>query len=265
VATQRKLNLTNVITASQTEFDSYLTDKPMPPLDGTLIKGDVNGAVFLVQDTKKRPISYPVFIQQKFSFANVITIPQAEIDSYDQGAFVTPVNGTLIVGETDGTVYLIDSDLKRPVSYEVFVARKFSFGKIMKLSDMEVKAFPSGAFVYPPDQVAINQKGDTGIYWFRDGQKRYISAFVYKQRGVSSFPHISLGADEFNGIPTGTPFPPRDGTIIQGDQTTAIYKMENGLKRLFTLAAYKRLGYPKPTILPQSDVDGYPSGEILAK
>ncbi len=265
VATQRKLKVDNVITVSQTEFDSYLTDKPMPPLDGTLIKGDISGEVFLIQDTKKRPISYPVFIQQKFSFANVITIPQAEIDTYDQGAYVTPTNGTLIVGQTEGTVYLIEGDLKRPVSYEVFIARKYSFAKILTLSDVEVKAFPSGAFASPPDQIAISMKGDTGIYWYRDGQKRYVSAFVYKQRGVDSFPHMQLGMDEFNSIITGTPFPPRDGTIIQGDKSTGIYQMDGGLKRLLTLTAYKRLRTPRPIILPQADVDGFASGEVVAK
>jgi hypothetical protein len=265
VATQRKLNTTNVITVSQTEFDSYLSDKPMPPLDGTLIKGDVSGAVFLIQDTKKRPISYPVFVQQKFSFANVITVPQAEVDFYEQGAFVTPVNGTLIVGETDGTVYLIDADLKRPVSYEVFVAQKYSFAKIMKLSDIEVIAFPSGPFVYPPDSVAIKLKDDTGIYWFRDGQKRYVSAFVYQQRGIATFPHLSLGTTEFTTIPTGTPFPPKDGTVIQAEGSTGIYIMEGGLKRLLTLAAYKRMRNPKPTILPAGEVESYASGEVVAK
>lgn len=265
VAQQRKINTANVIAVSQTEFDSYITDKPMSPLDGTLVKGDVSAAVFLIQDTKKRPISGPVFAQRKFSFASVVTIPQHEIDSYDQGAFVTPVNSTLIIGETDGTVYQIDGDLKRPVSYEIFIARGFSFKNILKLSDTEVKAFPSGPFVYPPDSVAIKLKTDTGIYWFRDGQKRYISAFVYKQRGVSSFPHLAIGEAEFSTILTGTPFPPRDGTVMQGDQTTAIYKMENGLKRLYTLTAYKRERYPKPSILPQAEVDSYASGEIIAK
>lgn len=265
VATQRKLNTSAVVTVSQTEFESYLTDKAMPPLDGTLIKGDVSGAVFLIQDTKKRPISYPVFVQQKFSFANVVTVPQAEVDSYDQGAFVTPTNGTLVVGETDGTVYLIDGDLKRPVSYEVFIAKKYSFAKIMKLSDTEVTAFPSGPFVYPPDSVAIKLKDDTGIFWFKDGQKRYISAFVYQQRGVASFPHIALGATEFTGIPTGTAFPPKDGTVIQAEGSTGIYVMESGLKRLLTLAAYKRMRNPKPTILPASEVESYASGEVVAK
>jgi hypothetical protein len=265
VAKQRKIDISNVITVSKSEFDSYLTEKQMPPLDGTLIKGDADTSVYLIQDTKKRPISGPVFAQRKFSFANVVTIPQDEVDLYDQGAYVTPVDGTLVSGETDGTVYLIEGDLKRPVSYEVFIARKFSFAKVLKLSDLEVQAFPSGPFAYPPDQVAVKLKGDTGIYWFREGQKRHISAFVYKQRGVASFPHMELGKDEFDSIPTGTPFPPRDGTVIQGDQSTGIYFMEGGLKRLLTLAAYQRMRYPKPTILPQSDVDAYAAGEIVAK
>jgi hypothetical protein len=76
---------------------------------------------------------------------------------------------------------------------------------------------------------------------------------------------MALGEDEFNAIPTGTPFPPRDGTVIQGDQSTGIYFMEAGLKRLLTLAAYQRMRTPKPVLLPQSEVDNYASGEIIAK
>jgi len=265
VATQRKIDTSSVVTVSKSEFDTYLTDKQMPPLDGTLIKGAASAAVYLIQDTKKRPISGPVFTQQKFSFANVVTVPQAEADLYDQGAYVTPTTGTLVVGETDGTVYLIDVDLKRAVSYDVFVARKFSFGKILKLSDVEVKAFPSGPWATPPDQVAIKLKGSSGIYWFRDNQRRYVSAFVYQQRGVANFPHMELGADEFNSIPVGDPFPPKDGTVIQGEKSTGIYVMETGLKRLLTLAAYQRMRNPKPIILSQADVDAYAAGSTVAK
>ncbi len=265
VAVQRKINIANIVAVSQTEFDTYLTDKPMPPLDGTLIKGDVNPSVFLIQDTKKRPISYPVFVQRKFSFASVVTIPQTEVDSFDQGGFVTPVNGTMIRGETDPTVYLIDSDLKRPISYEIFVARKLSFKNLMTLPDQEVMSLPSGPFIYPPEQVAIQMKGDTGMFWFKHNEKRYISAFVYKQRGVANFPHLQLGEMEFNSILTGTPFPPRDGTVIKGDQSTAIYKMENGLKRMLTAVSYRRLGYPRATVLPQGEVDSYASGEVIAR
>jgi hypothetical protein len=265
VAQQRKIKTDNIITVSQSEFDSYITDKPMPPLDGTLIKGDTSPAVYLIEDTKKHAISGPVFAQRGYSFANVITIPQAEVDTYDTGSYVPPTDGTLIVGETDGTVYLVDAGLKRPITYDVFVARKYSFAKLMKLSDAEVKGIPSGQFVYPPDSVAIQLKGSTGIFWFKDNQKRFVSAFVYGQRGVANFPTVQLGQLEFDSIPTGTPFPPRDGTVIQGDQSTAIYLMDSGLKRLLTPASYKRLRSPKPTVLPQAEVDGYAAGELLDK
>jgi hypothetical protein len=265
VAQQRKIKIDNIIQVSQNEFDSYVTEKPMPPLDNTLIKGDADGTVFLILEGKKRPISYPIFVQRKYSFANVVTLPQADVNSFDQGAFLTPLNGSLVISETDPTVYVIDGDLKRPITYEIFVARNYSFRNLMKLSDTEVNAFPTGPFMFPPDQVAIKLKGDTAIYWYRDGQKRYVSAFVYKQRGVAYFPHLEIGAEEFNAIPLGTPFPPRDGTFIKGDQSTAIYRMENGLKRLLTFEAYKRFRTPAPTILPQGEVDNYASGEIIVK
>lgn len=263
VAQQRKIDTTKVITVSQTEFDSYLTDKPMPPLDKTLIKGDINPAVYMIEDTKKHIVSYPVFIQRKLSFANVVTLPQAEVDSYETGSILPPLDGSLITGDVDKTVYLVESGLKRPITYEVFVARKFSFAKLMKLTDEEVAGIPSGQFVLPPDSVALKLKGDTGIYWFKDGQKRFVSAFVYKQRAVANFPHIAIGADEFNAIPTGTPFPPKDGTVVKGDGSSAIYKVDQGLLRMFTATSYKRAGYPKATILPQSEVDGYAKGAII--
>lgn len=263
VAAQRKLDTTKVIAVSPTEFDSYITEKPMPPLDGTLIKGDGNASVYLVEDTKKHAISYPVFVQKKFSFANVVTVPQAEVDSYETGSFVAPVDGTMITGEADKTVYLIDAGLKRPISYEIFVARKFSFAKLMKLTDAEVAGIPSGAFVYPPESVSLSLKGDTGIFWFKNGQKQFVSAFVFKQRGVGNFPRLAIGAEEFNQIPTGPPFPPKDGTIIKGDQSTAIYKVENGMLRMFTATSYKKARYPKATVLSQAEVDAFEKGSVI--
>ncbi|MBI3952845.1 MAG: hypothetical protein HY336_02720, partial [Candidatus Doudnabacteria bacterium] len=185
------------------------------------------------------------------------------VDSYETGSFVAPVNGTMITGEADKTVYLIDAGLKRPISYEIFVARKFSFAKLMKLTDAEAAGIPSGAFVYPPESVSLSLKGDTGIFWFKNGQKQFVSAFVFKQRGVGNFPRLAIGAEEFNQIPTGPPFPPKDGTIIKGDQSTAIYKVENGMLRMFTATSYKKARYPKATVLSQAEVDAFEKGSVI--
>ncbi len=265
VATQRKLNLTNVVTVSQTEFDSYSTEKPLPPVDGTLIKGDADATIFLVQDSAKHSISYPIFIQRKFSFAKVITIPQAEIMSYDQGAYLTALDGTLVMAENNPTVYMIDAGLKRPISGPVFKARKLSFAKILKLSDGEVAGTPNGPFLTPPEQTGFKTANDAQVWWYRDNLKHSVSAFVFQQRGVANFPFLILSDEEVANIPTGAAFPPKDGTVFKGDVSTAIYRMDAGLKRAFTALAYKNARYPKATVLPQSEVDQYNPGDDIIK
>ena len=263
VAQQRKIKIDSIIVVSQTELDSYPLEKQMPPLDGTLIKGDLSPMMYLVGDSVKHPISDPVFAQRQLSAVSLITLPQAEVDAYATGSYETPVNGTLILGELNATVYIIDGGLKRPISGTIFAARKLSFRNIMRLSDVEITSMPSGPFLTPPDQVMIKTAIDPTIWWYRDNMKRGVTAFVFKQRGVGYFPLLVLFPEELAGIPDGGLFPPRDGTVIKGDQSSAIYKLENGLKRMFTAASYKKARYPKATVLPQGDVDGFPSGEVI--
>lgn len=265
VAQQRKLKTENIIAVSQTEFDSYLTEKQMPPLDGTLIKGDGNAAIYLVEDASKHAISYPVFMQRKFSFAKVITLPQAEVDLYSLGSYIAPNDSTLVMGQTDATVYIVDAGLKRPISGEVFKARKLSFKKIMKLSDAEIVGIPTGPFLTPPEKTAFKSKNDPTVWWFKDNLKHSVSAFVFKQRGVGNFPFLTLSDEEIASIPIGAPFPPKDGTVFKGDQSTAIYKMDKGLKRMFTALGYKNARYPKATVLPQGEVDAYFPGDDIIK
>ncbi len=263
VATQRKLNLTNIIIVSPTEFDSYPTQKPIPPLDGTLIKGDANASIYLIQDSAKHPISHSVFVQRKFSFAKAITIPQAEVDSYDLGSYVPPIDGTLITGQTDQTVYIMVSAVKQPISASVFKARKLSFKSVMKLSDEEIVSIPSGPFLTPPEQTTFKTPSDPTIYFYKGGLKHSVSAFVFKQRAVKNFPMLNLSDAEAASIPTGDPLPPTDNTVFKGDSSSAIYKMVGGLKRLFTAASYKKARHPKAIILPQAEVDQYQPGDDI--
>jgi hypothetical protein len=263
VASQRKLNLTNVIVVSQTEFDSYPTEKPMPPLEQTLIKGDLEGTVYLIEDSAKHPISGNIFTQRKFSFANVVTIPQAEVQSYDTGNFVAPIDGTLILGQLDATVYIVDAGFKRPISGAVFKARKLSFAKILKLTDGEVLGIPTGSFLTPPEQTAFKSDTSAQVWWYKDNLKHSVTAFVWQQRQVGTFPFLVISDAEVMSIPTGTPLVPKDGTVIKSDTSSAIYIMQDGLKHLLTAEAYKRLRYPKATILSQAEVDSYNPGDDI--
>jgi hypothetical protein len=265
VASQRKIKLNQIVDVSQTEFDSYLTNPPLTPFDGTLLKGDTDATVYISENGSKQPISGPIFSQRKFSFKKVVTLPQAEVDSYQTGAYLAPLDETIITGNTDKTVYLIEQGQKRPITSTVFVARKLSFRNLMKLSDGEVAGIATGSFLTPPDAVQIQLAQDSGIYWYKNGQKQFVSAFVYKQRGVGNFQRVILGSDEFNAIPTTNPLPPKDGTIVKGDSSDAIFQVSAGQLHLLTPTSYKRLRNPKPTVLPQTEVDSYSQGDPLLK
>jgi hypothetical protein len=265
VALQRKIKTGNVISVSQTEFDSYPTEKQMPPVDGTLIKGDTDPTIFLIGDSAKHPISAPVFAQRKLSTANIIALPQAEVDSYALGSYETPNDGTLVIGQTDGTVYLINAGLKRPISGTIFKARKLSFNKIMKLADLEITSIPTGPFLTPVEQTAFKTAADPTVWWFKDNLKHSVSAFVFKQRNIRYAPILALSDAEVAAVPTGNPLPPSDGTVFKGDSSSAIYKMDQGLKRMYTAATYKKARYPRATILPQAEVDTYQPGDDILK
>ncbi len=263
VANQRKLNLNNVIVVSPTEFDSYSLEKPLPPVNGTLIKGDSNGAVYLVTDSAKHSISYQVFIQRKLSFSNVVILPQTEVDSYDLGTALAPIDGTLITGQADQTVYLIDAGQKRPISYPIFKVRRLSFAKVIKLSDGEVTDIPMGPFLTPPEQTGFKTANDAQVWWYKDNLKHSVTGFVFKQRVVANFPFMILSDAEVTNIPIGAPLPPKDGTVFKGGSSSAIYLMQDGLKKMLTAAAYKRLRYPRVTVLPQAEVDSYNPGDDI--
>jgi len=237
----------------------------MPPLDGTLIKGDTTPAIYLIEDSMKHPISFPVFVQRKFSFANVVTAPSAEVETYALGKHVAPLTGTLVMADNDPTVYMIDEGVKRPISAAIFSARRLSFAAIVKLSNEEVSSLTTGAFLTPPDQTAFKSETSSQVWWMRDNLKHTVSAFVFEQRGVGTFPFFILSDGEILNIPTGNPLAPRDGTVIKGENTSAIYLMEGGLKKLLTAEAYARLRHPRAVVLPQAEIDQYQPGDDILR
>ena len=58
---------------------------PVAPKDGTIIKGDADGTIYLVAKGQLKPMSNNYFIKHKISLKKIITLPQAEVDAYAKG------------------------------------------------------------------------------------------------------------------------------------------------------------------------------------
>lgn len=257
VLSQRGLNAANALVVSQQEADIFPTSTLLAPKDGTLIKADDSGAVYVIMNGQKRAMSAFVFAQYKYSFKNVVTLPASEVAQYPDGGFLLPKNGTLVKASGDPTVYVLQDQILHPISGTVFSLYKYSFKNIVLLNAGELATAVKDGFVAPPDGTYFRAQDTGAYYYYKNGSKHSISPFVLKQRNVTTVA-VKLGADESNALMLGTPLAPKDGTLIKGDGSGAIYVISKGQKKILDYNTWVRTyGKRAPNVLPQAEVDSY--------
>ena len=64
---------------------SWREGSAIPPRDNTLIKGDKDGTVYVVLKSVLRPLTAATFKAKRYSFKNVIIIPQTDLDKMPKG------------------------------------------------------------------------------------------------------------------------------------------------------------------------------------
>ncbi len=254
VLKQRGLNSANAIAVSQNEADIFKTQSMLLPKDGTLIKGDASSTVYVIENQQRMILSAFTFKQYGYSVKNVVALAQSEVDAYDLGQFLLPKNGTLVKTTDNQVVYVIDNQLLRPVSETVFKLRKYKSSGIVVLNVHELDAAGLGSFMAPPEGTYF-KLDDGSVYLFKNNSKQLISTFVQKQRAIRA---VALSSEEGAMIADGSPLPPKDNTLIKGDQSSAIYVIKNGMKNILDYNSWvRKYGKRKPNVLPQAEVDAY--------
>ncbi|MCL5667244.1 MAG: hypothetical protein M1383_05755 [Patescibacteria group bacterium] len=268
VLTQRGLNPSAALDISSSDAALFDTGPVLPPKDGTIIRGKTDPAIYLVDGGQIKLFSAAIFKQRKITAKQITMVPDGEISTYTQNGFVPPLDGTLVKAPDNGTVYLIDTGVKKPLTAELFKNLGYSFKNVVTLAGEEVGSLALGPFASPKNKTFFAVDSKIGpLYEFKDGTKHLISAYVAKQRGITPdyvFSN-SMAVTWYDGIP----IPPRDGTVIMGDNKNdkTVYLVSGAQLRPLTYQAYKnrRIAAKKIIILPQAEVDSYAKGEILTK
>lgn len=266
VIKQRGLNPDLYYTLTPEESALFPAGSILPPKDGTIIRGLVDKAVYLVANGKIKMYTAYTFGQNKIAAKQITLVPDEEIASYQQGGFVPPLDGSLVKGPSQAAVYLVQSGLLQPFVGEIFKNRGFSFSRVATLSPEEMNSLPIGSFATPKNRTFFAVDSITGpVYMFREGTKHSISAFVAKQRGMT--PDFMFSGNVVAGWLEGIPVPPRDGTIVKGDSDITVYLVVTGQLRPLTYAAYlkRKITAKKISVLPQAEVEAYAKGEVLEK
>lgn len=249
-------------------INAFAALSPQPLINGTLVKENGSGLVYQISGGKKRLVYDFVFKQRNFSAGGVIQETSRQLDKFQTDIPLLPVTGTLIKGYSDPTVYYVDQDVKRPLTYLVFQSRKFSFSSVQTMPDNEVASFPTGEWYWPPDGVMVLIHDNPTVYVMDNGVKRPVTYFVFTQRQLSFVNVVKVTQDEFGHIPAAPDnywLPPLENSMVKSETNDTVYLIQDGARRAITFEIFnaRRLSFADIKVLPQAEIDVIPSGPVL--
>lgn len=236
-------------------------------ISDTLIR-DSSGGTFLIESGLRRPISDFVLIQRGFKPEGVKSVSLEEAELLPQGSPVPPLDGSLIMGSSNPTVFYVDRGILQPVSFLTFRSFGFSFDRVKALSENEISGYRLGGDLMPKNGALLKLVGEPAVYFLHEGQRRLLSAFVFRNRGLNFSDVAELDSGEFAKYPAdnGVPLePPGDGALVKGAASSAVYVVEDGRLRALSYRAFVERGYrfADVNILPESELAGYKPGEPI--
>lgn len=243
---------------------------PKPISEGSLIQEATTGKIYLITGGNKRFVSGFVFQQRGFKDSDVALETNNQLISFVEGPALPPLGGTLIKADNDPTVFVIHQEVKRPLTYLVFLSRNYSFANVHTLSSSEINNFVTGEWYWPPDGTMVLVENDPTVYVMDKEVRRPVTYFVFIQRKLSFAKVVKVTQDEFSHLPgpsDGFWLPPLDGTLVKSVQDPTVYLLVDGTRHGITYEAFlaRKLSFKNVVILPQAELDVIAPGEPIIK
>lgn len=265
VISQRGLNPDNALTMTKEDAELFKPGDQLTPTPGTVLRGKTDTAVYLVGTDNNLQLFTEFTFNQYQAAKKMQLIEDAELATYPKKGFVPPLDGTIIRGEKGTTIYELSGGSKRAFTAELFKNRGLSFSKVAILPDDLVATYPDGGFAAPANLTWFAVTPGGGLYLYKEGERRYISPFVAKQRGIT--PDFFFDAALVSTWKEGAAVAPRDNTLVKGDKDGTVYTVIDGTLRPLTGTAFtnRRYSFKNVQTLPQVDVDKMAKGEVIVK
>ncbi len=264
VLQQRGLDPAASLSITPAESALFEQGSVLVPKDGTVLKGQSSKAYYIVDNDVLKLFS-DFTLKQRGASKLAVVVSDDELATYQKQGYVAPLDNSLVRSKSAQTVYLIEKGLKRPVTTAVFKNRALSVKQVATITDEEVSALPIGAYATPKEKsfYKVTETGD--IFYFKDGTKHPISAFVAKQQHIRSDYSFSL-AENYEWQ-DGIAVPPKDGTLLKSDKSGTVFVVEKKQLRPLTAIAFKNRKYKAKQVvtLAQGEIDSYVLGDIISK
>lgn len=148
VFTNRGYKFKDVVSVAKAELSTWdISAKPLPPPSGILVKSQTSPAVFYIESGVRRPISYAVFVSNRFEFKNVITISDAEVAALELGEEMKLPERALVKTKDSPAVYYLVDGVMRPLTYKAFQNRRLLFKDVVTITAEDLAKYPIGDVV----------------------------------------------------------------------------------------------------------------------
>lgn len=205
---QRGFNPADIVNETNGQLNAYTLGVPVLPFDGTLIKAENDPTVYVIHQSVKRALTFLVFNSRGFSFADVKSLPGSDVDIFPQEDWYWPPDGTMVLVAGDPTVYVMNQEVKRPVTFFVFNQRKLSFAKVVTVSLDELTHIPGPGDLYwlaPPERTLVKSLENPTVYIIENAARRGLTGLAFTNRGLDFGAIHTLPQAEIDVIKPGDP------------------------------------------------------------
>ncbi|MBD3311206.1 MAG: hypothetical protein GF349_01760 [Candidatus Magasanikbacteria bacterium] len=215
--------------------------------DGSLIKSEDSPIVYLLEESKKRPIGSMTALVTRFDPKLIVEVSEDEIRRYETGDKIDFPNYSIL--KNGSTYYLLDNLTLRPfANYDVIKKLGYHPEEFIEVNKSDIAPFELGKTITADlanplgKLVKLDETGE--MFFLKDGKYHSV---IDKAVAKNNFPNMeisSIPAEEMNEFEHGDPLLLKDGTLFGIEGSNRIYVVENGRKRhIASEDVYNGLGY----------------------
>lgn len=216
--------------------------------DGALLQSEGNDEVWLIDNGMRRAFANKAAFSSRFDKNKIITVSENDILKYDLGVPIKFPNYTLMRDPNKNIYLLIDDKKYKIVSPEVFKKLGFISDEVVDLTYDEINEYSDGGNItmdslYPLGEL-LRDKKTGAVYYVKNGIKNPIWD---KQILKTNYPNkhiIDATHEEIEKLATGWPIKFKDGELVKGSESPAVYVISDGQRRPITSERiFESLGY----------------------
>jgi len=223
--------------------------------NGTLLKSDKTGEVWLIQNKVKRKFKSQTILITRADPSMIITIPDSELSNYTAGSDISLPNYSLL--KNGSNYYLLDYDTLRPfASYDVVKQLGYNPQEVVEVTSSDLVGLTTGKIItadaYAPAGIIYKITDlDNKLYLIKNNiayplLHNAVATANYKNLTTVEKKLVDLRKFEMSGDMKTFD----DGVVLQVKETGDLFVIEDGMKRKFeSEKAFLAMGYKKNNIV----------------